>query len=286
VEVMEQEWPWFGWKFPPELSTLKLVPLADWHYGNPQCSPKHIDRTLVYIHDHDDVRVLMVGDLLECVTKTSKGDIFRQKITPQAQKDWVLERLMPVKDKILGMVMGNHEYRIYEGFGHDYMKEIANALGVPYRTEGLMVKISLGSGNETHKDRQYPFWGYITHGYGGARTKSGKAVKAERVGTWMSQADFVIMAHDHVVNAAPDVDLVADPRSHVDKETGFTVGKAVAHRKMLIKANASLKWGGYAEMGGFPPVDLETPLVYLLTPQSPEWEEIPGKRTKAVKVLL
>ena len=46
-------------------------------------------------------------------------------------------------------------------------------------------------------------------------------------------------------------------------ETGFTIGKVVAHRKMLVKSNAYLKWGGYSEMGGFPPVDLEPVIIRL-----------------------
>ena len=89
----------------------------------------------------------------------------------------------------------------------------------------------------------------------------------ERLGTWI-HADVYIMSHDHVVNVAPDVYLIPDPRTSAEKdkdgnETGFTVGKVTAHRKLLVKSNAFLKWGGYSEMGGFPPVDLETPIIKL-----------------------
>ena len=76
------------------------------------------------------------------------------------------------------------------------------------------------------------------------------------------------MSHDHVVNVAPDVYLLPDNRTYLEKndegeETGFIVGKVVAHRKMLIKSNAYLKWGGYAEQGGFPPSDLSCPVIKL-----------------------
>ena len=46
-------------------------------------------------------------------------------------------------------------------------------------------------------------------------------------------------------------------------ETGFIVGRVKAHRKMLVKSSAFLKWGGYAEMLGFPPSDLEAPIILL-----------------------
>ena len=108
----------------------------------------------------------------------------------------------------------------------------------------------------------------MTHGYGGARTKPAKAIKAERVAAWLPTMDVIIMSHDHVVNVAPDVCLEPDPRTRPEKdsdgnETGFTIGRVMAHRKMLVKSNAFVKWGGYAEMGGFPPSDLATPEIFL-----------------------
>ena len=97
--------------------------------------------------------------------------------------------------------------------------------------------------------------------------KASKAVKVERLGTWI-HADVYIMSHDHVVNVAPDIYLMPDPRTkeQLDEEgnpTGFTIGTVVAHRKMLIKSGAFLKWGGYSERGGFPPTDLSNPIIKL-----------------------
>ena len=128
------------------------------------------------------------------------------------------------------------------------------------------------------------FWGYFTHGYGGARTKAAKAVKVERLSTWI-HADWYAMSHDHVVNVAPDIYLMPDNRGTMS-EDGFLSGKVSAHREMLIKTNAYLKWGGYAEFGGFPPSDLTTPLIKLLSPLSPAWDDYPEKPRHAVKVVV
>ena len=72
---------------------------------------------------------------------------------------------------------------------------------------------------------------------------------------------------DHIVNIAPDIYLIPDNRTRDErikgKLTGFRVGKLHAHRKMLIKSNAFVKWGGYAEAAGYPPSDLTTPLIKL-----------------------
>ncbi len=64
------------------------------------------------------------------------------------------------------------------------------------------------------------------------------------------------------------------------------MGRISAHRKMLVKTNAYLKWGGYSEFGGFPPTDMATPLVKLLTPKSGYWGELPDKPRQAIKVVV
>jgi hypothetical protein len=174
----------------------------------------------------------------------------------------MIDRLMPLKGKILGMTTGNHEDRVARVAGVDISKDIAKALGIPYRPDGMLIKVSFGLGNNRDASKPYVYWGYFTHGYGGARTTGAKNAKLERTSTYI-HADFYVMSHDHVVNAAPAVYLLPDNRTHVDQETGFTVGKVVAHRKMLIKSNAYIKFGGYGERGGFAPVDLEAPIIKL-----------------------
>jgi len=283
---------WYASILDKEFKQLRLVVVSDAHVGNPLFSEKHFKRTLDFIADNADVFCILNGDLVEAITKTSKGILFDQKITPQEQRDYVIELLKPIKEKILGATWGNHERRIYNEVGLDVMQDIVKALatkkyplGLPYRAEGMIHKIKFGHGNEGHPDKSYVFWGYCTHGYGGARTKSGKAVKVERTATWVN-CDFYAMSHDHVVNVAPDDYLDHDDRETIDKETNFVTGKVVSHRKMLIKTNAYLKWGGYSEMGGFPPVDLATPVIFLLTPESDYWNLVPERPQKAVKVIV
>lgn len=243
-----------------ELTQLLLVPTSDVHYGNPLFSIDHFNDHIKFILDTPECYTVLNGDLCECVTKSSKGDIHKQVGTPQDQKDWIISKLLPIKDKILGMTTGNHEQRIYNESGFDVSKEIARELHIPYRPEGMLIKISFGDRNSSVEGRPFTYWVYMTHGYGGARTKSAKAVKVERVSTWID-ADCYLMSHDHVVNIAPDIYLQPDPRTREDKDTGFLIGKVKAHRKILVKTNAFIKYGGYGEAGGFPPVCLETPII-------------------------
>ena len=265
--ILQDELIYYSHVLNPKFKNLLIVPVSDVHYGNPLFSKKHFLETLRLIKETPNCYTFLNGDLCESVIRTSKGEIFKQVGTPQDQRDWIIEKFYPLRKKVLGMTMGNHEARIYNDVGIDMCKDIAKALGVPYRASGMLVKTSFGSGNEGHEGQPHTYWGYFTHGYGGARTKSAKAVKAERIATWL-HADYYVMSHDHVVNVAPDVYLIPDPRTRAEKDsggnpTGFTVGRVTAHRKMLIKTNSYVKWGGYAEMGGFPPSDLAAPVIRL-----------------------
>lgn len=271
---------WYGKTLSPDFKELRIVVISDLHYGNPYYSQKHFQRTLDFIKNNDNVYCFLNGDLCESMTVASKGNIYKQLVEPEMQRDNVTEMLMPIKDKILAMTTGNHESRIRE---IDISKDIAKELNIPYRAEGVIFKISFGSGNESHLNSPYVFWGYLTHGYGGARTKSAKAVKVERVSTYV-HADFYCMSHDHVVNVAPDIYLIPDNRG--TEKNGVMSGVVHAKRKMLIKTNAYLKWGGYSEFGGFPPTDLTTPVINLLTPQSDYWSMYPEKPHQAIKVSV
>ncbi len=262
TESVKGELIYFAHTLSKKFKELLIVPTADIHYDNPLFSKHHFEKHIDFILGHPNCYTVGVGDYCEAVTKISKGDIFKQRASPQEQRDWIIEKLKPIKDRILGMVSGNHDQRIYDLTGIDICKDIAKALNVPYRPEGILLKISFGDNNSRVDGRPYTYFIYATHGYGGARTKSAKAVKVERVATWID-ADCYIMSHDHVVNVAPDVYLVPDNRTHLDEESGFNVGSIQAHRKVLVKSNAFIKWGGYSERGGFPPVDLETPLIKL-----------------------
>ena len=275
---------WFGKVLPPQLTEVKIIVLSDLHYGNPYCSVKHFLRAVDFILNNDNCYCFLNGDLCESTIKSSKGEIYKQVGSPDDQRDQVVEWLLPIKDKILGMTTGNHENRIWECAGTDISKGIAEWLGVPYRPEGMLFKLSFGDNNNRTKGRPFVFWSYISHGYGGARTKSAKAVKAERMSTWV-HADYYAMSHDHVVNIAPNIYLMPDNRGTIN-DGGFLSGKVVSHRGMLVKTNAYLKWGGYAESGGFPPSDLSTPVINLLTPYSKQWELYPERPQKAVKVSV
>ena len=157
-------------------------------------SLKHFKRTLEFL-SRPNAYSLLNGDLCESTLRTSKGEIYRQIGSPEDQRDKMIDLLYPYRLKLLGAVDGNHEDRIWREAGIHIVRDIAKALGIPYRPEGLLHKISFGKGNSNHPDKPFVFWIYHTHGYGGARTAAAKAVKVERTSFWIHADCYLSLIH-------------------------------------------------------------------------------------------
>lgn len=256
---MSDELQYFAQTLPTTIKELHLYGFSDWHYGNTRCSIPHIDELISRLKPPNAYAILN-GDLIESALRMSKGEIYNQVGSPQDQRDWVIQKLMPVRKKLLGATTGNHERRVYDITGMDITADIAYALGIPYRMDGMFLKITFGSGNSSHDEKGFTYFVYTTHGYGGARTSGAKIAKLERTSTF-THADVYIQSHDHTIQAQPNTYLIPDPRTRLDPRTGFMVGKVKEHRKLLVKTGATLKWGGYAEAGGMPPSSLGTPTI-------------------------
>jgi len=284
-----QEITYIAWRLPENFTELFLIPISDLHIGNPFFSEKHCRRTIEYIQRTPNAYWVGNGDFLESATKTSKSNVYSQTKSPKEQSKWARKAFKPIASKGLGFTAGNHENNIFDAVGVDLCEEIADSLDLPYRPEGMLLKIAFGGGNSGHGDKPYVFWTYMTHGWGGARTSGAKSKKVEDQSHYVN-ADLHIMSHDHVVNVAPAIGLTADRRTYpvVDdegREKRWESGTVEAKRIMLVKSNAYLKWGGYSQRLGYPPSDLTTPLIILMTPQSPLWTMFPDKPRQAVRVV-
>ena len=244
-----------------EFTSIALYGISDLHYGSPHCSIKHIDRMIADLQAPNAYAILN-GDLIQADIRMSKGDIFSQVGTPQQQRKWIINRFLPVKDKILGCTRGNHELRICNQMGDDHCEDIADALGCPYDPDGILLKISFGHGNNRMDNAPYVYYAYATHGYGGARTTGAKAQKLKRLAANI-HASVYFESHDHEELGCVDSYLMPDPRTRLDEKTGFSTGKVVEHNKKLIKTGSAQKWGGYAKRTGLPPTQLSTPVAIL-----------------------
>lgn len=230
-----------------------LVPLADFHEGARDADHEKSDGYIEWIAEHDDALALLNGDMLNCATKDSAPDLFEDLVTPDESYKRLLKRLTPIKDKIILITRGGHEEQIFRKVGHDYMAQLACDLGdIPYHPDGAMFGIRLCRDNHS-----VIFWGYATHGWGGARTIGAKIKKVEDLANVIS-VDIVILSHDHT-QAIHRLNVLTPPGSNTKR---FQVHWTF-QRKILINTGGFIQYAGYIQRKGYQPQDLGTPRIRL-----------------------
>lgn len=109
---------------------FKLMVLGDTHLGDPLCDIELLKRTITYVKDTPDCYVIVNGDMINNALKTSKSDIYNDIMSIEDQQEYLIELLNPIKDRILYMCSGNHEYRTHLAAGINPLKYVARELGL------------------------------------------------------------------------------------------------------------------------------------------------------------
>lgn len=120
---------------------ISLEPISCIHVGNTNFNEKKfLERRDAILHDPNRY-TLGLGDYGDSIG-TGVGQITDKRYnletidpkynTPDKQYEYVREQFWPIRKKLLGLVVGNHDYHIEEVTGHLYVRELARDLGVPY----------------------------------------------------------------------------------------------------------------------------------------------------------
>jgi len=235
-----------------------IVPLADLHIGCEEFREDVLSEHIRFIEETPEAYAVLLGDLVEAGIRASKSDIWKQRLNPQQQVEECIRLLMPIKDKILGLVMGNHEWRIYDSTGIDVCSILWQNLELPmgaYGRDGLMLRVYL----TRHRTLVNPFYIYLTHGWGGARKTGGQINKAEELGIAI-HADLYLVAHEHTVFTSRH-----DYRMpHSRAKGGLTMVE-----KVFVGCGCFVDYtgiGGYLVRIGRRPPNLGAPKIWLSLP--------------------
>jgi len=218
---------------------VQIIPLGDFHIGTKQHMQEEFRRTIQYAKDHSNCYLILMGDMMDNITRSSVGEIFEQTIPPQEQVEAVIDELWDVRKKILWLHQGNHEERSMREAGVDSAKYIADVLGVPY--EGYFVKKP-----KILDVRGERYTIYSTHGYSGATSYGGKVnVIKKLAGSF--DADIYLMGHVH--------DLIIIP------QTIKTSGQP--RTRYFVITGHYTAYGGYAQKKGYEAGLTGSPLITL-----------------------
>jgi hypothetical protein len=180
-----------------------LVDTGDWHLGN--CNA-HLDgiKEVIKRLEEPGVYGVLKGDLLDSILPNDKryASCAVSIPTPMQSLDLLTEMLMPVRNKIVAVMLGNHEYHLINTL--NIASELARRLDAPYG--GYVCKlICLDSRHKVmHKM-------LLTHGYGslptGAkdsiqrRANQESALKRRLENTGHSDCIYMSMGHTHKLMA-------------------------------------------------------------------------------------
>ena len=229
---------------PIEENNLRLYVLSDMHLGSSEADVPTLKRIIEHIKQDPNMRVILLGDILDTALKNSKTDIYSETMSIADAQKLAIELLTPIKDKIIGMTPGNHENRVWREVGIDLSLWIAEKLGLQdvYRNNGIA--LSLKFGKDSNKN---PFTLNIfgQHGaYGGGR-KLGAAMNAlEDLDGIVANADIFVRAHTHQP-------ITGSRKVYLFNEYGNLEEKV----KYYFNAPSVLNYGGYAYEKGYKPTD-------------------------------
>jgi len=121
-----------------EDSLLRFVPLGDIHRGSRGMDEELFYKTLDLIIEHD-LPVILMGDYGEFISKDDRRHDYAglnlKYVTPEKQYRKIASDLEPIKDNIIALLAGNHEYTYWMNNGIDWANWLAALHQDPIQTE-------------------------------------------------------------------------------------------------------------------------------------------------------
>lgn len=237
-----------------DFEEIEILPIADLHLGDIRSDYKRIMGYLDYIKEKPNAFTILNGDLMDAAIKSSIGDTYGASLQPMEQLRECVKLFEPIKGKILAVLHGNHEARIYRSDGLDLTQIMCNQLGLDcYADTGALLFVRFGKlPDHKYHSRPVCYTIYATHGAGGGRTEGGKVKRLSDLSA-IVDADIYIHSHTHL--------------PAIFKTAFYRVSTANSSvqicDKLFVNTGATLEYGGYGETNGYKPASLETPLIHL-----------------------
>ena len=217
---------------------VTIYPISDVHLGALEYNSSEWEKFINKINNEPNSYLILNGDLMNNATRSSVSNVFDDVLRPREQKTRLIEYLLPIKDKILCAVSGNHERRSGKDADNDPMYDIMCKLDLEdvYRQNTAFLKIQLGSPREIAKRQGITYTIVVTHGTGGGIYTGATVNRNERFGYTIDNLDCLIVGHTHKGTVSKPSKIVIDARNNVVSLKEFTV----------ISTQSWLSYGGYA----------------------------------------
>lgn len=243
-------------ELPQTFENIEIHAIGDTHLGDRLSDFQHLQNELKYIAETPNAYCILMGDLMDSAIAASVGDTYGAKLSPMEQMKQACAIFSPVAGKVLGVVPGNHERRIYKQDGIDLTQLFCSQLGIADKYSDTTALLFIRFGKDQRRShghrRQTCFTAYITHGSGCGKREGGKINRLADLSN-IVDADLYITAHTH---------LPATFRTGYFR-VSLTNYSVMQVDKVFVNTAATLDYGGYGDIAGFKPSSKENPVIHL-----------------------
>lgn len=219
-------------RYESRIDEIHITPISDIHLGNEACDEKGLIATVKRIADDPMHYWIGMGDYCDFINRKDK------RFDPESLAPWLLNKrdiaklqmerikeiLLPIKDKCLALLSGNHE----EDFAIREERDVYSALVNELAPDGKHGAIEMGFSGflllRFHRcmDRNNT-WTlplFLTHGWWAGRLYGNGALNLERLFGYVD-ARMILAGHDHKRRAFSLTRLRPATRGRVEREVGF-----------------------------------------------------------------
>ncbi len=249
----------------PYAEQIEIYPMADHHIGDPNSDFKLIMERIDHIKNTPNAYCILNGDLMDTAIASSIGDTYSANLQPMEQLKQCVKIFEPIKDKILAVLPGNHENRVYKTDGLDITEIMCAQLGIPerYSPTTALLFIRFGTQGGKHHNRPQLYTAHVTHGSGGGRREGGKVNRLADLAS-IVDSDLYIHAHTHL----PVIFREGFFRTYPSTST---VGQV---DKLFVNCGSALNYGGYGDRQGYKPASKASPVIYLSGLKHEMWAKL------------
>lgn len=246
-----------------DITSIRIILLGDIHRGSKEFNEKLFMDTINLIATTHDLYTILMGDLIDNALKNSKSDSYLAAERPNESMQWLINKLEPIKHKILACTNGNHEDRTEREVGMDLSWWLTKTLDIEdrYANGPFILYLSMGK-NQGRANMYHTFSIYGTHGTIGSNIKG-----LQNMGNVVVNADVYVMGHTHRPIMFPEpriiIDTVAKKHKIIDP--------------LFVNGNSFLDFeGSYGEKKGYRPTSQRQTLIKLKT----------GRKTKTTSLEM
>ena len=147
----------------PKRDKVAIIPTGDWHIGSIASSIDKLRDLIKWIKKTPHVYILGMGDYVDAINLSDKRFDpdsltieYRNKMgrLVQEQTDEAIDILKPVRDRIIGLGIGNHESYVGRHYHFDIMYRLCGVLNVKYLGWSAITRLRIsritGDHNSSH----------------------------------------------------------------------------------------------------------------------------------------